>query len=124
MGEMLGFLNGRLLSDLHGLQVCHLALLAQIDSYNMFNWIFSQDELIKVTNEKKYLDEQLKNFHDTNTRESSQLEIENRRLNDNLNSLRVEYELNQKSLKSQNDTLNRKQQVRSHENNQVCMCEN
>ena len=71
---------------------------------------FSQDELIKVTNEKRMLDEKLKRS-DSNNRESAQLEIDNKRLTEKLAALRTEHESNQKWLKSQNDTLSRKQQV-------------
>ena len=69
---------------------------------------FSQDELIKVTNEKRMLGEQLKDFRDSNR---AHLEIENKRLQDNLQNQKTEHEQNQKWLKSQNDTLMRKQQV-------------
>ena len=69
---------------------------------------FSQDELIKVTNEKRMLGEQLKDFRDSNR---AHLEIENKRLQDNLQNQKAEHEQNQKWLKSQNDTLMRKQQV-------------
>ena len=71
---------------------------------------FSQDELIKVTNEKRMLDERLKN-QSTNQRESTQLAIDNKRLAEKLEALRGEHESNQKWLKSQNDTLNRKTMV-------------
>ena len=71
---------------------------------------FSQDELIKVTNEKRMLGEQLKDFRDSNR---AHLEIENKRLQDNLQNQKTEHEQNQKWLKSQNDTLMRKQQVNS-----------
>ena len=69
---------------------------------------FSQDELIKVTNEKRMLGEQLKDFRDSNR---AHLAIENKRLQDNLQNQKTEHEQNQKWLKSQNDTLMRKQQV-------------
>lgn len=63
-----------------------------------------------MTNEKRMLDERLKN-QSTNQRESAQLAIDNKRLTEKLDALRAEHESNQKWLKSQNDTLNRKQQV-------------
>ena len=54
------------------------------------------------------LGEQLKDFRDSNR---AHLEIENKRLQDNLQNQKTEHEQNQKWLKSQNDTLMRKQQV-------------
>ena len=63
-----------------------------------------------MTNEKRMLDEKLKRS-DSNNRESAQLEIDNKRLTEKLAALRAEHESNQKWLKSQNDTLSRKQQV-------------
>ena len=56
------------------------------------------------------LDERLKN-QSSNQRESAQLGIDNKRLTEKLEALRAEHESNQKWLKSQNDTLNRKHQV-------------
>lgn len=73
----------------------------------------SQDELIKVTNEKRMLGEQLKDFRDSNR---AHLEIENKRLQDNLQNQKTEHEQNQKWLKSENDTLMRKQQNLEREN--------
>ena len=63
-----------------------------------------------MTNEKRMLDERLKN-QSSNQRESAQLGIDNKRLTEKLEALRAEHESNQKWLKSQNDTLNRKHQV-------------
>ena len=56
------------------------------------------------------LDERLKT-RDTNHRESAQLELDNKRLTEKLEALKQEHESNQKWLRSQNDTLSRKQQV-------------
>lgn len=107
--------TSKLRKEIQQIKLSKNSLEAQIRELNN-KQKHSQDELITVTNEKRMLDERLKDFRDSNLRESAHLEIENKRLQENLQNTKNEHEQNQKWLKSQNDTLLRKQQNYERDN--------